>query len=84
MLRARVSPHLSLFHSPGASPSFSDIARVGSIARAHGHISAAIAAYKFGAQNFKDEIAFPVNLGVSYADAGQWLEAVKWCVLHPL
>ncbi len=62
----------------GASPSFADIARIGSLARNHGHAAASIAAYKFGAENFKDEIAFPVNLGVSYADAGMWPEAIKW------
>ena len=62
----------------GASPSFADIARVANLARNHGHVAAAIAANKFGAENFKDEIAFPVNLGVNYADAGMWQDAIKW------
>jgi hypothetical protein len=62
----------------GGSPSFGDVARIANMARNHGHSAAAIAANKFGAENFKDEIAFPVNLGVNYADAGMWQDAIKW------
>lgn len=52
--------HSQYLH-PGASPSFADTARIGALARNHGHAAASIAAYKFGAENFRDEIAFPVR-----------------------
>lgn len=73
-----INPISLLILIPGGNPSFGDIARIANMARNHGHSAASIAANKFGAENFKDEIAFPVNLGVNYADAGMWQEAIKW------
>jgi hypothetical protein len=70
--------HASHILISGGSPSFGDIARIANLARNHGHSAASIAANKFGAENFKEEIAFPVNLGVNYADVGMWPEAIKW------